>query len=152
MDAIAAVDHTVNVPLTPSEAFELFTGQMLRWWPLSSHSCSGASAKQLAVEPRVGGRLTEHAADGTVHLWGTVLEWDPPRGLAMTWHPGVPEAEATRVRVQFMGNGPFTDVRIVHDGWEARGADAAAKRGQYETGWPLVLARYAESAASYFSK
>jgi hypothetical protein len=30
---------------------------------------------------------------------------------------------------------------LVHDGWEARGADAVRMRDGYETGWDLVLGR-----------
>jgi hypothetical protein len=144
--ALPPVDHTVNVPLEPREAFELFTTQIRKWWPFSSHSCAGDKARDVVFEPRVGGRVAEHAEDGTQHPWGTLLEWDPPRSLAMRWHPGQPENQATLLKVTFTGRARSTDVRILHEGWEARGDGAAQVRGEYEKGWPLVLARLVAAA------
>jgi uncharacterized protein YndB with AHSA1/START domain len=147
MSALPPVDHTVNVPLQPADAFDLFTRQMDRWWPLSTHSCAQEDATGVTFEPRVGGRVTERTRTGAEHPWGVLLEWDPPNGLVMRWHPGQPADQATLLRVTFTARGGSTDVRILHEGWEARGDTAGAVRGEYETGWPLVLARLATAAA-----
>ncbi|MBI5276827.1 MAG: SRPBCC domain-containing protein [Burkholderiales bacterium] len=141
------VDHTVNVPLPPADAFALFTQEMPKWWPLSTHSCGGDDANGVTFEPRVGGRVMEQTRTGRQHPWGTLLEWDPPRVLAMRWHPGQPEEQATLLRVTFTARDRSTDVRIVHEGWEVRGESAAAVRQEYEKGWPLVMGQFAGVAA-----
>lgn len=146
MPQLPPVDHTVNVPLSAPQAFELFTREIRKWWPLSTHSCAGDKARDVVFEPRIGGRVTEVAEDGTEHPWGTLMEWDPPHALAMGWHPGQPAHQATLLRVTFTPRERSTDVRIVHTGWEARGARAAEVRGEYERGWPLVLARFIANA------
>lgn len=146
MDELSPVDYTVNVPLAPAAAFELFTRSMRRWWPLSSHSCGGAEASDVIVEPRVGGRIVESTTQGAAHVWGTILEWTPPDRLVTTWHPGTPVDQATRLQVTFTARDRSTDVRILHDGWAARGEQAAARRQAYDEGWRAVMAHY-ESAA-----
>ena len=141
--ALPPVEHSVQVALTPSEAFELFTRQMARWWPFRGHSCWGEEAAEVLFEPRVGGAVTELARDGRRMAWGTITEWSPPGGFAMRWFPGLDEAQATLLRVRFVAAGVGrTEVSIHHSGWEARGDEAQGKREGYGEGWPAVLARY----------
>lgn len=134
------VDRWVDVTLAPEQAFDLFTRQMRRWWPFAGHSCSDAAGADVLFEPRVGGAVTEHAPDGARFVWGRLTEWDPPHGFAMRWHPGLPPEVATRLAVRFEPHAGGCRVRVRHDGWEARGAEAAATRDQYDGGWPHVLA------------
>lgn len=141
------VDRWVDVALAPEQAFELFTRQMRRWWPFVGHSCSDTAGADVVFEPRVGGRVTEHAPDGATFLWGHLTEWDPPHGFAMRWHPGLPAEVATRLVVRFEPQGGGSRVRVRHDGWEARGAQSAEKRDQYDHGWPHTLAAFAALAA-----
>src|SRR4051812_35379195 len=108
MNTIPPVDHCVNVPLSREEAFDLFTQELKLWWPLSSHPCAQADAPDVQFEPRVGGRVIEHDNKGGRHVWGTLLEWDPPNALAMTWHPGQAEDQATRLTVSFTAKGDST--------------------------------------------
>src|SRR5262249_8318099 len=37
------------------------------------------------IEPRTGGRFRMLWPDGRVHITGEVIEWSPPRRLAVTW-------------------------------------------------------------------
>jgi uncharacterized protein YndB with AHSA1/START domain len=37
------------------------------------------------IEPRTGGSFRLLAGDGSTHVSGEVLEWSPPRRLAVTW-------------------------------------------------------------------
>jgi hypothetical protein len=140
------VVRSVIVALAPPEAFELFTSEMGVWWPFRSHSCGGDESMDVQFEPRVGGAVTEVARDGRRWAWGTLTEWDPPHAFAMTWHPGLPLAEATCLRVSFTSCEAGTDVRVHHSGWEARGPAADAKRDQYDGGWPPTLAAFAAAA------
>lgn len=136
---------TVRVPLAPPAAFELFTGRMSSWWPLATHSVGGTDAVDLRLEARPGGEIVESLRDGTTSVWGTVVRWDPPSGLAFTWHPGRPADEATDVAVDFIAEGEGTLVRLTHTGWAHRGDGALARRG-YDTGWAFVLGRYRGAA------
>jgi uncharacterized protein YndB with AHSA1/START domain len=147
--ALPPVKHHVRVTLSPHQAFDLFTQQMARWWPFRGHSCYGDDAADVQFEPRVGGAVTELARDGDRMPWGRIIEWSPPHGFAMHWHPGLPEAEATVLRVSFvaMPHGG-TEVSVHHSGWHVRGDQAAAKRDQYDGGWPATLAAYVAGADS----
>jgi len=48
------------VPCTPDAAFDYFTRDIGRWWPLSRYSCSEARAAGVSFERREGGK---HEAD-----------------------------------------------------------------------------------------
>jgi uncharacterized protein YndB with AHSA1/START domain/uncharacterized protein YciI len=139
MSTLPPLRRQIVVPAGPDVAFDVFTAQIGTWWPVDRHSVHGAKS---TAEFR-DGRLVETGPDGTEALWGTVLEWDPPRLLRLTWHPGHPADRAGRVEVTFV---PVADSRtlvtVTHDGWE-RHADPAGARDEYGNGWPTVLARYA---------
>jgi hypothetical protein len=139
--------RSVTVRLAPTKAFELFTGGMRLWWPFVGHSCGDEESLEVVFEPRLGGAVTEVARDGRRWTWGTLSEWNPPHAFAMSWHPGLPIEEATRLRVSFAANAEGTEVQVHHDGWETRGRDAKSKRDQYDGGWPRTLAAFANAAA-----
>jgi uncharacterized protein YndB with AHSA1/START domain len=142
--AIAPVRKSIRVRLEPAAAFDLFTRQLARWWPLAQHSCAGADAVDVEFEPRAGGTVFERTRAGERHVWGTLLDWEPPHRFAMTWHPGVEPAKATRLAVEFVAaRDGGTEVNLVHDRWEAR--DESARRS-YDGGWEGVLARFVAAA------
>lgn len=143
------VDRRVRVALPPDQAFELFTGHMRAWWPFAGHSCGGDESLDVLFEPRVGGSVTEVLRDGRRFAWGTLSEWTPPAAFAMSWHPGLPQDAATRLRVSFTPCEGGTEVRVLHDGWAARGEQAQAKRDQYDGGWPATLQAFGLAAAQW---
>lgn len=145
IEAIAPVRKSVRVRTAPARAFELFTRELARWWPLARYSCAGDAA--VAVEFDVAGRqVVETARDGTRHVWGALLEWNPPHSFAMTWHPAQPAEHATRLDVRFVTADGWTEVQLVHSGWEARGEQAFTARQSYEGGWTAVLEKYVAHA------
>ena len=109
MATIAPVRRAVAVAAGPERAFEVFTAEIGRWWPMATHSVFGEQAS-VAFED---GRLVERIGDA-VSEWGEVLEWDPPRLLRLTWRPGNPAEEATEVTVRFHpdGDGTRVDYRL----------------------------------------
>jgi hypothetical protein len=131
------VDLVVGCP--PQRAFDYFTRDIGRWWPLASHSVGGEAAKGVRFEPRKGGRLVETLPDGSETTWGTVEDWRPGERVRFTWHPGREAATAQWVEVAFAANPAGTRVTLAHGGWEALGNAAAATRGNYVTGWQLVF-------------
>lgn len=168
MTPLAPVEHQVIVRLDPERAFTLFTQDLRRWWPFPGHSVGGEATLDVVFEPRVGGAVTEiigpagaaggsgdgtgiSAGSGTLERvpWGVLTGWDPPRGFAMRWYPGLDADQATLLRVSFDAVSGGTAVSVHHSGWEARGEAAADKRNQYDGGWPTTLAAFAAAAATF---
>jgi uncharacterized protein YndB with AHSA1/START domain len=138
---VPPVEKSVLVRCDPARAFAAFTAEIAQWWPMQTHSVAQAQGRGVAIEPRVGGRIYEIAADGTESEWGRVLTWSPPHGFSMTWHPGRPADPHTVVELSFAPEGGATRVRLVHRGWEALGDAAQASRDNYNGGWEIVLVR-----------
>lgn len=138
---VPVVEKSVLVRCDPARAFAAFTAEVAQWWPMQTHSVAQAQARSVAIEPRVGGRIYETAADGMESEWGRVLTWSPPYGFSMTWHPGRPGDPHTVVELSFAAEGGATRVRLIHRGWEALGARAETTRGSYDGGWDTVFVR-----------
>ena len=133
----------VDAPL--EHAFRVFTERTGEWWPVKTHSVHEELAADAIFEARLGGSFYEVWRDGREE-WGTITVWEPPHRLVFTWHPGLQPEETTEVEVRFTAQGGSTLVELEHRGWEARGERAAEIRAGYDSGWPRVLARYAELA------
>jgi uncharacterized protein YndB with AHSA1/START domain len=146
ISAVPPVVKHLRLRLPMHDAFALFTREIGRWWPLGSHSCSLDREARLELDGRVGGEVVERTAHGRSFRWGTILEWEPPRHFAMTWHPGLDRKEATRVDVQFEPDGDGCALQLTHSGWEARGSAAASVRERYDHGWVTVIGRFVEFA------
>lgn len=132
----------VSVPV--EKAFQVYTEGMATWWPIETHSVAQERDATAVFEGRVGGRIFEREADGKEHLWGTVLEWDPPHRFVHTWHPGRSEGTAQRIEMRFVSEGEGTRIELDHRGWESLAAEAATTFENYDSGWDFVLGqRYA---------
>jgi uncharacterized protein YndB with AHSA1/START domain/uncharacterized protein YciI len=137
---VPPVRRQVVVPAGAEVAFAVFTDEIGAWWPVElGHSVYGAGA---AVHVRAG-QVVETSSDGQDEsVWGTILDWDPPRRLRMTWHPGRGPEVVTEVEVRFEPvAGDQTLVTLEHRGWERLADPLRARRG-YNEGWPTVLDRY----------
>jgi DNA-binding transcriptional ArsR family regulator len=150
----APVRKTCTVPLTVEAAFDLFTHRIAEWWPVDTHSISGDRNERgrahdvadVRFDGRVGGRVTEVAADGTEYSWADVLAWDPPNRFVLSWHPNVAPTAASRVEVRFRPVEAGTQVLLEHSGWEEFGARGAELRERYAHGWGPVLERFTTAA------
>jgi uncharacterized protein YndB with AHSA1/START domain len=138
----------ISVEAPIQRAFEVFTGRIGSWWPRAYRL---TKAEHLVLEPRVGGRWYERAANGEECDWGRVLVWEPPHRLVLSWQIGVgfaPESDperASRVDVRFVEDGPTrTTVTLVHSEFERHGEGWESMREgvAYEGGWPGVLQAY----------
>ncbi|WP_329481330.1 SRPBCC domain-containing protein [Kribbella sp. NBC_01484] len=141
---LAPLVKKVVVPVGAERAFEAFTAEISAWWPLPSHSVGDDQAREVRVEGAVGGRIVEYGDDGEIATWGTVSDWDPPKSVSFTWHPGSDPRQAGQVTVTFSPVGDDTEVELVHSGWERR-PDGVRARAGYDTGWDYVLGRYVTS-------
>ena len=137
MTTVPPVRREILVDANQATAFEVFTGDIGRWWPVGTHSVYGAGG----TVTMANSEIVERSADGHSALWGTITRWEPPVAVAFTWHPGQTADRAGQVEVTFTAAGQQTLVRLVHTGWEAYD-DPAAARAEYDQGWPPVLARY----------
>jgi uncharacterized protein YciI len=129
--SLPPIHRQVVVPASPEAAFRVFTERIGTWWPVASLSVHGASSSVAFRD----GSLIETSSDGDVSVWGSVLDWSPPRSFRMTWHPGRDADKATIVTVSFAPVGDdATLVTVRHEGWET-----LELRNEYLNGWPAVL-------------
>ena len=143
---LAPVRKSIVVRRPPQEAFEIFTGRIGSWWPLSKFSIFQAEAVTCGIEPRVGGKVEEVSKSGERGHWGTIRDWDPPRRFVMSWHPGSDPETATELELRFIEVPEGTRVELEHRDWIKLGARAEETRGGYDQGWAEVFERcYAES-------
>jgi uncharacterized protein YndB with AHSA1/START domain len=121
-----------------------------RWWPLSRIH-TGPDPVDCAIEPRVGGRVFERAADGRETPWGIVLAYDPPHRLAFSWVVELAAWQEQLVEICFLPEDGGTTVELTHSGWEKLGDAAPSQRERYDRGWGTVFGRhfveYVNSAA-----
>lgn len=143
---------TVAVPI--ERAFQVFTARFGTWWP-SDYHIGSVDMADAVLEPRVGGRWYERGVDGSECDWGTVLEWEPPARLVVTWQINgrwqydPDPAHASEIEVRFIADGPEqTTVELEHRhlGRLVEGQalhDAVSGDG----GWKSVLEAFATAAA-----
>ncbi len=127
------VAKTVLVSAPLAVAFEVFVDQ--EWWPVDTHHLAEPHGREVVLEPFAGGRWYERAADGTETDWGTVLAWQPPYRLLLTWQvsPRWTYEEdpdrGSQIEVTFTPEGPdVTRVDFTHRHLERYGPEAERMR------------------------
>ncbi|HWW21436.1 MAG TPA: SRPBCC domain-containing protein [Steroidobacteraceae bacterium] len=127
---------SIRVDLPPALAFEIFTGEIDRWWrrgPRFRHA--GQRGGFIRIEPQVGGRLFESIDSPhgqSVFEVGRVRVWQPPSRVAFSWRNAnfAPE-ESTDVEVEFSATRSGTLVTVTHQGWEALPEEHPARHGTH---------------------
>lgn len=138
---IAPLVVQFDVRATPEHAFEVWTERCALWWP-PAHTLSKRPAT-IRFEPFPGGRIYETAGDGAEHLWGDVIDWEPPARIRYRWHLFFDRSEATEVEVTFRAGGGGTTVRIEQRGWEGLGDAGEPRRARTEQVWEALGPRFA---------
>lgn len=149
------VTKTVRVSAPLAVAFDVFVGQ--QWWPVDTHHLAEPHGTEVVLEPFEGGRWYERAADGTETDWGSVLAWQPPYRLLLTFQVS-PEwtfehdpDRGSLIEVTFTPEGPnATHVELMHRRLERYGPQADRMRRILDDkgGEPLnVFARHIAAAA-----
>jgi uncharacterized protein YndB with AHSA1/START domain len=144
---LVAVRERVQVDCPVPEAFVLFTTRMSEWWPLDLASYGGERAKEIFLEPHVGGRFFERFGDGDELQVGSVVACEPPRRIAFTWKTADWEGE-TEVEVTFTPDQEGTRVELEHRGFDRLGSIGPDIAARFRGGWPGVLEAYARRAGS----
>ena len=132
----APIHREVRVKVTPSEAFDLFTGTIGAWWPRTFSAVSGTLAF-------LDSQLVEDS-DEDSYVWGEVITWNRPKLLVMAWRdPTDKDDQRTNVEIAFVQAPTGTIVRVAQSGWERVANPAAAiKRYGGDRGWREVLDCY----------
>ncbi|VIO80864.1 SRPBCC family protein [Bradyrhizobium ivorense] len=145
-----SVRKVMNVEAPPQVAWRVFTEQMGNWWPLAHYKIGKASAVDAIMEPRVGGRWYERGDDGSTCQWGSVLAWEAPSRLVLSWDITAdwqydPDLK-TEIEVRFIADGnDATRVELEHRKLDRYGTRAAEMRRIFDTegDWGRLLAMFA---------
>jgi uncharacterized protein YndB with AHSA1/START domain len=143
---------TVQAPL--AVAWRVFTEQMGTWWPLTVYKIGKVNAVDAIIEPRVGGRWYERGDDGSTCDWGSVLSWEPPSRLVLSWDITAdwqydPELK-TEIEIRFIAESKeVTRVELEHRKLDRYGPRRDEMRRIFETDgdWGRLLAMFAARAA-----
>jgi DNA-binding transcriptional ArsR family regulator/uncharacterized protein YndB with AHSA1/START domain len=129
-----SVTTSVVVEVPRVQAFEFFIRQEA-WWPATTHHLAEPPGETVILEPFVGGRWFERGHDGQECDWGTVLVWEPPRRIVVTWQVGPgwvyePDpAKASEIEVRFLAESQQrTCIEFEHRHLERYGEQAERMR------------------------
>jgi uncharacterized protein YndB with AHSA1/START domain len=147
------VRKVINVQAPPEVAWRVFTEQMGQWWPLAVYKIGKANAVDAIIEQRVGGRWYERGDDGSTCNWGSVLSWEPPTRLVLSWDISAdwqydPNLK-TEIEVRFIAEGrDATRVELEHRKLDRYGARRDEMRHIFETegDWGRLLQMFATRA------
>ena len=150
---INSVRKTIDVNAPQDLAWRVFTEQIGTWWPLASYKIGKVNAVDAVIEPRVGGRWYERGEDGSTCDWGSVLAWDPPSRLLLSWDVNADwqydPALKTELEIRFIAEGKrSTRVELEHRKLDRYGVRRDEMREIFDkTGdWGRLLALFARVA------
>jgi uncharacterized protein YndB with AHSA1/START domain len=148
-----SVRKVMSVKAPVEIAWRVFTESMGIWWPLANFKIGKAKAVDAVIEPRVGGRWYEQGEDGSTCQWGSVLAWEPPSRLVLSWDVSAdwqydPDLK-TELEVRFIPEGKdATQVELVHRRLDRYGARRDEMRTIFDTtgDWGRLLQAFAQAA------
>jgi uncharacterized protein YndB with AHSA1/START domain len=148
-----SVRKVVSVRAPQMVAWRVFTEKMGAWWPLATYKIGKADAVDAVIEPRVGGRWYERGADGSTCQWGSVLAWEPPSRLVLSWDVSADwqyePTLKTEIEVRFSADGSDrTRVELEHRHLDRYGARRDEMRRVFDTegDWGRLLGAFAQAA------
>ncbi len=150
----AVVKRTLHVEVPIEKAFQVFTERMGQWWP-AAHHVGKTPFKDILIDKKKGGRWYEVNVEGAECIWGTVLAYEPPKKVMLSWHLqpdwsfNADLAKASEVLLEFVAEGAEkTRVEFEHRHLERHGAGWETMREQVggDGGWPMILAEYVKAA------
>ena len=149
------VRKAVKVQAPQAVAWRVFTEKMGTWWPLAYYKIGKANAVDAVIEPHVGGRWYERGDDGSMCQWGSVLAWEPPSRVVLSWDINADwqyePVLNTEIEVRFTAEGSDrTRVELEHRHLDRYGARRDEMRRIYDTqgDWGRLLEAFARAAAA----
>lgn len=153
-----SVRKVIGVKAPQDVAWRVFTEQIGTWWPLAHYKIGKVNALDAVIEPRVGGRWYERGEDGSTCDWGSVLAWEPPSRLLLSWDINADwqydPTLKTELEIRFIAQGEHaTRIELEHRKLDRYGARADEMREIFDKSgdWGQLLAlfaRLAEGAAT----
>ena len=95
-----------------------------------------------SLDARVGGSFRFEIEDGSC-IVGTYLHIVPPEKLVFTWSGRLTQGRETVVTLDFLDQGPVTEVVLTHER-----LDTPERRALAGAGWPSLLDALAEVLSS----
>jgi uncharacterized protein YndB with AHSA1/START domain len=137
------VQTSVEVPVPPERAFELFTAHIGAWWDEDKHILEAPLAEMI-FEPFAGGHIIDRGADGSECRWARVLAYEPPTRVCFSWDIDVRwqiETDPDRcseVEITFTpGHERTTRVVLTHRHLDRHGPGWESMRDAVAGGWSL---------------
>jgi uncharacterized protein YndB with AHSA1/START domain len=132
-----AVVIEIEIGAPPERVFRALSDaeELSRWW-----NEPGVSPGPWEFDARVGGswKTGGSTKDQAWQTWGDIVEFDPPRVLAMTWHEKLDKPRPlgqTLLRYELEPTASGTLLRLTHSGFAAY-PEAFA---DYSKGWHPVV-------------
>jgi uncharacterized protein YndB with AHSA1/START domain len=148
-----SVRKTIDVNAPQDVAWHVFTERIGAWWPLARFKIGKVDAVDAVIEPRNGGRWYERGVDGSTCDWGSVLAWEPPSRLLLSWDINADwqydPALKTEIEIRFIAAGRGTTrVELEHRKLDRYGARRDEMREVFDRGgdWGQLLALFARLA------
>jgi uncharacterized protein YndB with AHSA1/START domain len=137
------VRTSVDVNVTPSRAFHLFTAEIGAWWDADKHILQAPLA-EMEFEPFVGGQIIDRGTDGSECRWARVLTYDPPHRVVFSWDIDLQwqiETDPDRcseVEISFSAlTERVTRVQLTHRHLDRHGPGWESMRDAVAGGWSL---------------
>jgi uncharacterized protein YndB with AHSA1/START domain len=131
---IIRIEQQVTIDAPPARVFEALTKQISAWW--GHPYLVGEGARDLIVEPKVGGRVYEDWGNRAGALWGTVTGLRKPEHLEWTGRLGMSGAVLGVVAYNLEPKGKGTLLKLSH---RAAGEVTPDTERNYGGGWQDLL-------------
>ena len=123
------ITRSVDVPVSPPEAWDLFVHRFPDWWPREHCFCGEADLDTVFInlDTSTWGEMTRR---GACRIWGAVLARQPAQALTLSWQmdatvsPWEPEPDAARaslIDIAFVPRPDGTRITLRHHGFSRQG-------------------------------
>lgn len=140
--------HSVEIAAPRTHVFEVLTRELADWWP-REFTFSGDRFRGASIDHLEGGDWFEVNEAGVKLSWGSVLHWQAPERLLLTWRVSVNRTQeaadnASQIEILLKELTPgSTSLELEHREFERHGTGADAMRTGMDSaeGWPAILDR-----------
>jgi DNA-binding transcriptional ArsR family regulator/uncharacterized protein YndB with AHSA1/START domain len=127
------IEQAVTIKASPERVFKALTQEISLWWRAPFFH---GDAKQMVLEPHLGGRLYEDWGEGTGLLLATVVLIKPPEELRLAGALGMAGPVSGDIRFRLEAEGTGTRLKLSH---RATGVLNEETQASYSAGWEALL-------------
>lgn len=128
------IEQEVTIDAPAARVYDALTGEVAAWWGLPHMYAE--DARDIILEPRVGGRFYEDWGNGEGALYATVTIARRPERLRLSGSMGMRGAVAGVIEVTLTPKGGATVLRMSH---RAVGEVTGETESGYRDGWRTLL-------------